>query len=162
MAFRDTLNENKRVTAGICAGLIVCGLIVWYLQGGIRLGGERAYYTIDDGKSWFADQAAKLPPFEYDGKQAVRAYVFECNGKRFVNSLERYTPEGLQAAQLAKVAPGGSIRGPGTPKASPTLKEVKRPGQSVWVAQHDYGKSGAILAIKCPDGGTGDITPIEP
>src|SRR5213083_2596184 len=58
---------------------------------------ERAFFTVDDGKTWFIDEATQLAPFQRDGKEAVRAYVIECNGKRFVNHLERYTPEGKQA-----------------------------------------------------------------
>jgi hypothetical protein len=39
----------------------------------------RAFYTTDDGKTWFTDDAERLPPFDHGGKQAVRLYLFSCD-----------------------------------------------------------------------------------
>jgi hypothetical protein len=58
---------------------------------------KKAYYTVDDGQTWFADAMPpeKLPPFTLDGKEAVRAHVYQYGdrGKPFVLYLEKYTPE---------------------------------------------------------------------
>ncbi len=55
----------------------------------------QAYYSVDDGQTFFADDINLVPPFEKDGKMAVRAHVFTCDGGKtpFVAYLERYTPE---------------------------------------------------------------------
>ena len=78
MGIREKLNENPRITAGATAAIILValGFIVYQAIGG---GGPpiptKAYYTIDDGETYFEDDIQKLAPFEHEGKQAVRAAV---------------------------------------------------------------------------------------
>ena len=54
---------------------------------------SQVFFTDDDGKTWFPDDAKRVPPFDRNGKPAVRAHVYKCGGKTFVNHMERYTPE---------------------------------------------------------------------
>jgi hypothetical protein len=112
--------------------------------------GPMRYFSIDDGQSWFPDDANKLPPFAKDGKQAARAYVFQCpDGSKFVAFLERLTPtakkkfEAMAAAKVDLTAPD-MIR--------PIDLEVKAPGQSIWLSQTDP-RAAAFLVPKCPMGG---------
>ena len=54
------------------------------------------YFTTDGGKTWFTDDAAKIPPWTTaDGKTAYRVRVFKCgeDGEPFVNHLARYPDE---------------------------------------------------------------------
>jgi hypothetical protein len=112
----------------------------------------KAYYTVDDGTTFFAD-TVQLPPFMRDGKEAVGAMVYKCdeNGSFFVGYLYRYTPEGKARNQAALDQHRG---GP------PIGMEVKRPGVGNWVAAMDHGTSisgasvsGAQIAqIRCPNG----------
>src|SRR3954449_9972530 len=104
MSMREKLKGHPRVAAGLAVAALAIGigLIALQLGGGIAgWRGERAFFTTDDGATTFVDRADRLPPFLHDDKQAVRAYVFECGGKRYVNHLERFTPERQKLAQAA-------------------------------------------------------------
>lgn len=160
MGIKEKLNGNPPLAAGLAAGLIVIAVAFAYTSGALGGGSgssasDRAFFTTDEGKTWFEGPASSLPPFDQAGKTAVRAYVYECKGKRFVNHLERWTPEGKKLAQQAAAQPG--VRpAPGT-----VVKEIKRPGSDKWVSSSDIAKAGPILNVRCPDGGTG-ATLVEP
>ena len=59
----------------------------------------RTRTTVDDGATYFPDDANKIPPFTKDGKEAVRARVFSCDGgkTKYVAYLERITPKAKAA-----------------------------------------------------------------
>jgi hypothetical protein len=129
---------------------------------------SQAFFTIDDGKTWFADDAAKLPPFDKDGKQAVRAYLFRsAKGKVFVNHLERFRPDAKQAIEQAS-KPDPSQKTAGPPKHLAAIqsaytggREVKRPGDGKWIGTGNFRDAGQVMTVKCPDGST-DALPVEP
>jgi len=168
VGIRESLNQNPNVTTGLTALIIIIAVavIVWQLRGGNRpatTAAERAFFTVDDGKSTFIDDAAKLPPFDVQGKTAYRAYVFACsNGKiRFVGYLERYTPEGkskLEAARSHKQQVDPSF----AESVMQTGMEVKPPltGDAGWILRGDP-KSATVLNPKCPDG-SNDLEPVSP
>ena len=56
---------------------------------------DNAYYTDDEGKSYFTDTIYRVPPFDHDGKTAVRAMVFtyDNGNKEYVAYEMRYTDE---------------------------------------------------------------------
>ena len=63
-------------------------------SGGAGSAVAKAFFSDDDGQTYFTDAADKIPPFDHKGKQAVTAYVFRCNGgKPFVGYLEMYDPQ---------------------------------------------------------------------
>jgi hypothetical protein len=123
---------------------------------------ERAFFTIDDGKTWFVDVATQLAPFQHDGKEAVRAYVVACDGKKFVNHLERYTPEGKQAMlRLREVVKKGPPPGSLVAAAQQRGREVKRPGDTKWTSSN-APSAEAITTPKCPQGASGEPTIVFP
>jgi hypothetical protein len=161
------LKDHPRVAAGIGVAALAIGIgfIAIQLGGGIAgLRGDRAFFTTDDGATTFVDSADRLPPFDQDGKQAVRAYLFECNGKRFVNHLERFTPERQKLAQAAADALKAGKSPPRPPaSAGQTVNwgvEYKKPGDKNWVAGGDLAKVSKLLQAKCPDGH--DSLPVQP
>ena len=167
-----TFNNNLgRAGVVVAGGLLLVGLAVIVFsqtRGPAAPGGgsTRAFFTIDDGKTWFTDDAAKLPPFTKDGKQAVRAYVFRsAKGAEFVNHLERFKPEAKRVLEEASKAQPDS-KGP--PKNLPALqsayangREVKRPGDTAWVGTSNLREAAQVMALKSPDGGA-EAVPIEP
>jgi hypothetical protein len=167
VGIRETLNQNPGITTGITAGIIVIALIIigWQLTGA---GGPdiptKAYYTTDDGATWFADDINKIPPFDKDGKPAYRVHVFKCtDGKEFISHMERYTPEAQKKLEEARAA--GDQADPAVyEEVSMTGIEVKRPGtgDQGWVKQSDYEKAAQITAPTCPGGGTEGIEPVYP
>lgn len=167
MSLRDKLKNHPRAAAGIAVTALAIGIgfIALQLQGGIAgLRGNRAFFTTDDGATTFVDSADLLPPFPHDGKQAVRAYVFECNGKRFVNHLERLTPERQKLAQAAADALKAGKPPPRPPaSAGRTVNwglEYKRPGDKDWIPGGDLARTSKLLQAKCPDGH--DSLPVQP
>ena len=158
MGIRETLNENPRLTTGITIGIIVLVLafIVWQIKGGSGSaeggggsGGSKFYFSDDDGKNYFADDITKVPPFDHGGKQAVRAHVIKCDGKTFVNHLERYTPEGKKKME----AMGGKPPA-GDPTAVDQIRstgmEFKRPGDKDWIRGNDP-RVGEVTRWQCKD-----------
>jgi hypothetical protein len=157
MALRDTLNENPRVITGITVALIVIVLAVLLWPGGGEAGNlaaaaaeAKVFFTIDDGATHFPDDAKKVAPFQKDGKEAVRAHVFQCGtGTPFVNHLSRFVGDGKRAMEEAMKKGGRAAN-------DPTLvegMEVKAPKGKEWVKITDP-KAQAILQVKCPGGGT--------
>ena len=88
---------KSKAKVALAAGLLVVAVILLWLfypagrRQAVGEGQRQAFYSDDDGATWFADAADRLPPFDHDGKPAFSAFVYECDGKPFVNHLERYT-----------------------------------------------------------------------
>jgi hypothetical protein len=164
MGVRERLNDNPRVAVGVAAAILVVTCTVVALQFSGASTGEpsaSAFFTTDDGQTWFVDDATKLAPFQRDGKEAVRAYVFECNGTPFVNHLERFTPDGRKAAEAAIGAKGSEQATPVAGQLRLSGAEIKKPGAKQWTPLSDMSKAGPILRPKCPNG-TDEPKPLEP
>src|SRR5689334_21127700 len=115
MGIYATMQEYPRGSIAVL-GAAVAGLVVWVLVSArsapptnveVSTG---AWFSSDDGKTWFKDDQYKVPPFDHQGRPACRAYVFTCdNGKTaFVAYLERFTPEAqrrLQEIRSSKMPP---------------------------------------------------------
>jgi hypothetical protein len=170
MDVREAINKRPKTVAAIATAVLAAVLIVVVLQfrdvqaspqG--QADPERAFFTTDDGKTWFIGDVTQLPPFEHEGKQAVRAYVVEYNGKRFVNHLERYTPEGKQAMiKLKEAVKHGPPPGALVAAAQQRGREVKRPGETKWVPASEIAAAEAIIHSKPPDGSSGEPKIIYP
>jgi len=171
MTLRSALIDKPIRAVALAVVLLLVGVVLIGSQmrsAGTPVSHSKAFFTIDDGKTWFPDDAAKLPPFDKDGKQAVRAYVFQSsNGKQFVNHLERFKPEAKRALEDAgKSDPNPKASGP--PKNLAALqgaytggREVKRPGDAKWVGTGNFRDAAQVMNVKCPDG-SADALPVEP
>ena len=162
MSLRDKLNDNPRITTGVTIALIT--IVLGYTLFSSTRGGpggapppvaNRAFYSADDGATWFADDATRIPPFDHNGKQAVRARVYRCDGKTFVNHLERYTPEARKRLEQA-YARAKSESDVMPPEASGL--EVKLPGEGNWVSATDRS-AAKILAPRCASGNLEIVVP---
>lgn len=141
MGLRETLNAKPAITTGATVGLIVIAIvvIVWQIlpsrDGGAGAGGVRkAYYSDDDGKTWFEDDLYKVTPFKSkNGKDAVRAHVFKIgDNKPFVQFLERFKPEVKE--KLEKQVADPANKGVVFPEfRDDSMKWYKKPGaNSKW------------------------------
>jgi hypothetical protein len=169
VGIRETLNKNPGITTGATAAIILIALIVIFMQlrGDSGMSGDNlAWYSTDDGKTWFSDDASKLPPFDKDGKKAYKVYVYKCaDGKEFVSHLERYTPEAKVALEKAQKE---------GPNADPAILETvlmtgleaKKPGTedkpSSWIKQQNFNVFSQITQPKCPDGKTEGLEAVPP
>jgi hypothetical protein len=122
------------------------------------------YYTTDDGATTFAAPANLIPPFDHNGKQAVRAVVFSGDGGRttFVGYLQRYSAAAKQQMEAAKQAPkpGGKMV-MSAPKQNVAMIEVKKPGDKNWVDQSSPA-GVAVTRVTAPAGGAGTPEIVTP
>ena len=65
------------------------------------------YFTTDDGATCFVESLTTIPPFEHDGKPAVRDFIYSCDGgeHRWVAYLGKYSPEDKLAIESGKAKP---------------------------------------------------------
>ena len=165
MNLRPMSNPKPWLLAALGA-LLLAGLAVAFLPAGGagRAAGAKAFYTVDDGKTWFAADAGKIAPFEQDGRQAVRTYVYRCaDGTEFVNHLEQFKPEAKRALEAARPGADGQSRpNKAAVQAAYTGgRQVKRPGETKWVGAGNFQAAARVTAVRCPDGGS-QAAPVEP
>ena len=147
MSLRNKINQYPVIPLlGVLIALSVCGYIVWDLISGGSPGSLPsswiAYYSIDDGKTIFADKRPPSQPFQKDGKDAYLAIVYTCdrNKTTIVQALIKRTEE--------------TFTHPGSPeKLTRSVSYIKKPGDTTWVSEDNFGKWSAIeRAPRCPDG----------
>jgi hypothetical protein len=170
---RESLNRHRDLTTAV-VGVVIVAALAFGLRGacaparGGQAGGPggRCFFSIDDGKSWFADDASKLPPIEHEGKAAYRAKVFRCpNGMEFVSHLERYAPaDKARLEESRRSAPGGANAMVMEQTTFLQIGEVKKPGDSQWIrltpeTSEQYQR---VTQPKCPDGSTVGLQPVLP
>ncbi len=115
---------------------------------------DKAYYTTDDGATFFTDSVNLIAPFDHLVRQAVRAHMFTCDsGKhRWIGYLEKYSD-----ADLKRFDPSNSQM-----DFSPPIPLVRRPGAGDWVPESSKDAM-FIMDPKCPDGeGAGPPQPVLP
>src|SRR4051794_1112455 len=160
MGLRETINEHRGVTIGAAIGVVVLALLVaWQFTGtsaSSSAASAQTFYSVDDGAHYFTAPADKVPPFDYQGKQAYRAVVFTCDaGKtKFVGYLERYSPAAKQQIESSRTA---LKKGPQDPAPPPTMAaagvpEVKRPGAKYQWASRASAAGAQAAQVTCPDG----------
>ena len=156
MSLRETINKNPKQTTALTAGIIGLAFIVilWQACGGGGGGPGKSYYTIDDGKTFFEDDSTKIPPFKKDGKDAVRAHVFQCpGGQPFVGYLEMYSPQDKKMMEdaIAGKAPPAAYAG----YTGQAMVKKPGPGQQ-WIPLMPGTTQfySAVVQVTCPDGGT--------
>lgn len=104
MGLRQKLNASPGLA--VVTVLVMAGLAagVWYLTRSTEYAAPtKAFYTVDDGQNLFKDDVNRVTPFDHEGKQAVKAYVYTCDGgkTRFVAYLERM-PEGMKQPEMSE------------------------------------------------------------
>lgn len=165
MGLRESINNHRGigVTVGVCLIAIALIAIVWPSIGGSAgRGAGKAFYTVDDGATWFADDATKLAPFDYKGKQAVACYVYKCgeSGPSWVSHLMRYTPEGKRQREQQRTSDDGALMvAQALVQSNIEVKEAKGTGE--WVSVNDP-RAARIQEVRCPDGSKENIIPLDP
>jgi hypothetical protein len=164
VGIRENLNKSPAITTGATIAIIVIalGFIVYQLlpNRGPRIS-TKVFFTDDDGQTYFSEEGTVLPPFDHSGKEAVRCYVYSCGGTKFVGYLEKYTDDAKSKLDAASKS--------NTP--NPMMMEdmemmqgrlVKKPGDAKWIKSSDFEKAQKVMEIHCPDGSSGELTPILP
>jgi hypothetical protein len=159
VGIREKLNENRPMAVGSAVAIAIVGvlLIVYEVHSVYSLPRPKvetsAYFSDDDGATYFADSISRIPPFDHDGKQAVSAEVFSCqNGQQlFIGFLRRF--RGPKQGQ------------PVAPAVFPdeTKAEVSLPlkGERGWMPVSSAA-AVKIIDVRCPDGSADDPKPVQP
>jgi hypothetical protein len=151
------MNENQAATLVVVFVVVAGALGFIYLRQRPPAStlSSKSYYSEDEGKTWYVDDAKNIPPYEHNGKQAVRVYLYRCNGKVFVGHLEKFEPDAKEMIELKLKA--------GVPPLEAQIRtigiDVKRPGEETWF-HADTGDMHETMALRdiidiprCPDGG---------
>lgn len=162
MRLREWMNRNSPIAIGVCVLAILIASYVIFSQATGGPNANKAFFSLDDGKSWFADDKTKAAPFLVDGKEALKAYVVQCGGRKSVALLEKYTPAYKQKIDqvLMEIAKSGTSAGLDTRLSTLMAEEnsriYKAPGGTDWMTA---GQAGAIMAKlqKCDDGGDAEM-----
>ncbi len=128
MGVRAYIEKNKTWVVPLLLVLAIGGVAFsfWHTSRSNALPGplEKAFFTVD-GSTYFVDDLTKIAPFDHNGQQAYRAYVFQGpDGKPFVGLMGRQS-KGDAGVSLDPRVPAHS--------ASMVI-EVKRPNDKTWVA----------------------------
>ena len=166
MAIREKLQTSK--IGGMLVGVILCVLGAAAVAYQLWPTNPRAkvttiFFSDDDGKTYYADSVFNFPPYSHNGKEANRAFVYQCDHGKFVGFLLRYKLDArkqLQAtynkAQSSGVDPTQSVLG--LMSTNPIRYggvEVKLPGETKWGPM-----PGVFPHINSPDGTT--CYPVDP
>jgi hypothetical protein len=120
---------------------------------------SHAYYSDDDGQTWFVDTDNNVPPFDHNGKTAVMAFVYQtADGKQFVQHLEKY-PDSVTARVVAAFSSGSTEEARALLAGSTPL--VKKPGDKTWVSQTDP-QAMPIMSIAELAREKGMVSPVFP
>lgn len=154
MGIRDLLERNPAGSKAIAVAIIViCGVAIFLQNNRSRPAAAnvavgKAFFSDDDGKTWFLDDASKFPPFDHEGATAYRAIVFRCkSGVPFVGFLAKYS-----AGQIAQLH-DDARRNPGMPPRMQVTAphDLRKPGQSHWITNSKSSMTG-YPDVPCPDG----------
>jgi hypothetical protein len=179
LGIRQSLNE-KPIGAGIVAGVVIVlalGVVVFRTcssgTDAVRgAGSNQAYFSTDDGKSYFVDDLANIPPYTVNkpgdpnhGKIAVRARVARCKGgPPYVAVLERYGDEDKRRMQGILKQQGEKAKRLPRDYMNGVYAMLKKPGtgDQGWMSfSVGTGEQWAALAVPtCPDGSKAQI--VEP
>lgn len=160
-------NQKAGIAVAVLLGVAAVGLAAFNLSrpnpSDLRFP-YGVFFSADNGKTYFTDNKSIVPPYVKDGKTAVLAQVYSCNGGKttFVGLLLRYTPEGKQKLEAA-IARGDNPVGLKTALSNSGDLEIKRPGDpdSAWVSIKNMAGFQAAAQIRCPDGKQDDLEQIH-
>jgi hypothetical protein len=168
MPIREYIRKSPRIVF-IAAGCLVVGSTMLIgrelrqmLHPHYLIAPGEAFFTSDDGATWFALSASNIAPVEVDGKEAVRAHVFEAGSRQWVQYLEKYNPKAKKELELMRAgSPPSVVTGDGLMRGP----LVKKPGGTAWVRESDPSARD-ITTPKVPGGDPSDspkeVMPTQP
>lgn len=158
----------------VIAVLVVVGVLVALIAAWIALGRSNidpltgsasAFYTIDDGKSFFKADATNIPPFDHQGSQAVQAMVYTSDGGKtqFVGYLMRFKPPAIERIKKMRAdAKSGKRAVPGIDPVLQENSEVKKPGQRDWVKLSNVAAAAEVMKVRSPSDSSRLADPVDP
>jgi hypothetical protein len=102
MSVREAMQANKAIGTSVAVVLfLVAGTITAYTLWPHNTHGTAtgAFYTDDEGKTFFKDNIFHFPPYQQDGKTVYGALVYSSNSGQFVGALYRFRPEAKKSLE---------------------------------------------------------------
>jgi len=162
MGVRQSINQHPALGAAGGAILLVVAIgAMIYANRPTPIKATRAYYSDDDGNTYFVDSSDRIYPFDHNGKPAYRAFVYQCgNAKPFVSYLARYS-DSARAKIAALSAKANDPEAAGAiAQAKNNGIELKKPGQTKWVPELSPEGGQIAMHPHCPDGSVAtNLTP---
>jgi hypothetical protein len=102
MGFRDNIQKRSALTKTVACLLIVISALALFSTFSSTFSspnmvptGGKAWFTTDDGTTFFSDARSQVPPFQRDGKTVYGCEIVSGDGgkTKTVSYLFRYTPE---------------------------------------------------------------------
>ena len=150
MGIRETMNKNPALAYGIAGAFVVValGIVVYHFKPPKAVNMDKAYFTEDDGATTFVDSNDNIPPFDHNGKTAVKLIMYSYhNGKmRYIGYLQRWTDDvaaKMKDPAKAKDVTTGDIKGG---------SEVKLPNSPAPWVNANSSDARLIFGKKSPDG----------
>lgn len=162
---RAVLRRRPKIAAALAAMMIVVasGYLTWFFWPPPRFPlPTRAWYTVDDGATRFDDDAERIPPFDHDGRPAVRLHLFSCDGGKtsFVGYLQKLPDETMKHYRELGIDPA-TVDDDQLAAFGGWL--AKRPGSGNWVnSRTECDAFAAVVSVHCPDGGAHSLEEIFP
>lgn len=166
MEIRKLIQGKPIAGLGLGAILILMAVVVlatqFWPQKKANL--SQAFFTDDDGVTWYADSGYLVPPFDHNGKTAVFAQVFSyANGsKQFCAYMTRYSPDAKKKLDAAIADAKSRGQSPDTVSLyqdrsfMQSAIEVKKPGAgNQWINQTDP-RAIDVISVHAPDGSAVD------
>jgi hypothetical protein len=166
MGIREKFKESPSVAAAAAAVFVLAAAAIiahaYWPEKKADL--SQAYYSDDDGQTWFVDSIYKVAPFDHNGKTALIAevYSYDDGKQKFCAYLSQFTPEGKKQMDAAL----SDAEKKGLPPDSVPLYqdrnfmnrsvEVKLSGPNhPWILYGDP-KAQEVFTIHSPDGSAVD------
>ena|ERR1700722_20041704 len=116
MGVRDKLTGNSIAAVGTTLALFIAAAVVfhgYFSSAASNRHGDpfSAFYSDDDGQTYFKDSTFKFPPFDHNGKTAYGALVYSDGDRKFVAYLVRFTPDTKKQLEDAYTNPPGGQTG---------------------------------------------------
>ncbi len=127
------------------------------------VGPGRAFFTTDDGKTWFTGQATDIPPLACGGKTAYWVEVYRCSRRSsFAVNLETFDP--ADKAKVDQAIASGRDWNDVAHLMSGLHMLVKKPGDENWIAEIPENESRfrQIIRPVCPDGSADGLEKVDP
>jgi hypothetical protein len=166
MGIRAQLEQSRSVRLLLIVGpfVVLLWMIIYSCWPQKKADLSKAFYTVDDGKTWFVDSVYRFAPFEKDGRTAVIAEVFSYDSgkKTFCAYLARLNASAQKKlkASVAEAAAQGkppeSVSLLHDPKFLSKAMEVKLPGDTQWIPIDDVKARTHVMPIHSPDGSPAD------
>jgi hypothetical protein len=137
MGMREKINDNPKLGFGVAAAMVIVasGFAAVYLRPVHHQDQKSAFFTDDDGQTYFKESIFKFPPWDHDGKTAVEASVYTDGQNTFVGLETRFTPEAKKQLEDRYAQDGDNVmRLMISPQIMVGGSECKLPGaQNHWL-----------------------------